>query len=108
MILSALLPAIRALPEFPDLLKRLSAAQAEGGAALRLPRSARVPVAAAVAESLGRPALYVVARTDRAATVADELAAWAPATRVLSFGEPNSLFYEYVPWGPRTIVSRLK
>jgi transcription-repair coupling factor (superfamily II helicase) len=107
MILSGLLPAIRALPEFPDLLKRLAAAQAEGGAALRLPRSARVPVAAAVAESLGRPALYVVARTDRAATVADELAAWAPATRVLSFGEPNALFYEYVPWGPRTIVSRL-
>jgi len=108
MILSGLLAAIRALPEYPGLLEHLSGSGAgKNSLALRLPRSARVPVAAAVTHSLGRPALYVVARSDRATTVAEELVAWAPETRVLTFGEPNPLFYEYVPWGPRTIVSRL-
>src|SRR5690349_16713895 len=108
MILNGLLESVRALPEYPGLLEHLSGA-AKGGhsVALRLPRAARVPVAAAVTQSLGRVALYVVARPDRAATVAEELAAWAPEARVLSFGEPNPLFYEYAPWGPRTIASRL-
>jgi transcription-repair coupling factor (superfamily II helicase) len=107
MILGGLLSAIRALPEFPGLLEYLSGTSQRQSTALRLQRSARVPVAAAVAQSLGRPALYVVARTDRATTVADELAAWAPDARVLTFGEPNPLFYEFSPWGPRTIISRL-
>ena len=108
MIIHGLLSAVRALPEYPALLSRLSdLADGQRGAALRLQRSARVPVAAAVTQSLGRPALYVVARTDRATTVAEELAAWTPEARVLTFSEPNPLFYEYSPWGPRTIVNRL-
>jgi transcription-repair coupling factor (superfamily II helicase) len=49
----------------------------------------------------------IAARTERAATVAEELSAWAPQARVLSFNEPNPLFYEYSAWGPRTIQSRL-
>src|SRR5215831_16607915 len=106
MILSGLLAAIESLPEFDSVLGGLAGA-APFGAALRLPRAARVPVAAALAERLGRPLLYVVARTDRASTVADELAAWAPDVRVLTFNEPNALFYEFAPWGPRTIVGRL-
>ena len=90
MIVSGLLAAVRALPEYPTLLGRLSdPTEGQASAALRLQRSARVPVAAAVAQSLGRPALYVVARTDRAGTVAEELAAWAPDARVLTFSEPN-------------------
>ncbi len=108
MMLSGLLASIRALPEYPNVLEHLSGAAAgPSSLALRLQRSARVPVAAALAHSLSQPVLYVVARTDRAATVAEELAAWAPDIRVLSFSEPNALFYEYAPWGPRTIVSRL-
>jgi transcription-repair coupling factor (superfamily II helicase) len=108
MILNGLLEAVRALPEYPGLLEHLSAgANRPRIVALRLPRAARAPVAAAVTQSLGRVALYVVARADRAAVVAEELAAWAPDARVLSFGEPNPLFYEYAAWGPRTIVSRL-
>src|SRR5437588_13115155 len=101
MILSGLLRAMQALPDYPSVVEHLSgAADGQSSIALRLPRAARVPVAAAAIHSLGRPALYVVARTDRATTVADELAAWVPEARVLTFGEPNPLFYEYSPWGP--------
>jgi transcription-repair coupling factor (superfamily II helicase) len=108
MILSGLLSGLQALPEYPRLLEHLSgAAPAPGSPALRLPRAARVAAAAAVAQSLGQPVLYLVARTDRAATVAEELSAWAPEARVLAFSEPNALFYEYAPWGPRTVVNRL-
>jgi transcription-repair coupling factor (superfamily II helicase) len=107
MILSGLLAAIRALPEYPSLLEHLSGNAGRHSVALRLQRSARVPLAAAAAQSLGRQTLYVVARSDRATTVAEELAAWVSEARVLTFGEPNPLFYEYAPWGPRTITSRL-
>jgi transcription-repair coupling factor (superfamily II helicase) len=108
MNLSGLLPALQTVPEYQRALGFLvSPGRAPGGLALRLQRSARVPVAAALAHSWQRPVLYVVARTDRAAVVAEELAAWAPGTRLLTFSEPNPLFYEYAAWGPRTTVSRL-
>src|SRR2546428_8456296 len=108
MNLSGLLSTLQTLPEYQRALDLLaSPGRAPGGLALRLQRSARVPVAAALAHSWRRPVLYVVARTDRAAVVAEELAAWTPGTHLLTFSEPNPLFYEYAAWGPRTTVNRL-
>src|ERR1700704_5122662 len=60
MILSGLLSAIRALPEYPGLLEHLSGSGAgQNSAALRLQRSARVPVGPAPAPDLP-PAIVVV------------------------------------------------
>jgi transcription-repair coupling factor (superfamily II helicase) len=40
-------------------------------------------------------------------TLAEEIPTWAPDLQPLLFREPNPLFYEKSPWGPRTIRSRL-
>jgi transcription-repair coupling factor (superfamily II helicase) len=108
MNLAGLLDGLRAQTDYHDALAALApTAAAARGFALRLQRSARIPAAAALSADFGQPALIVAARTDRAATVAEELGAWLPGARVLTFSEPNPLFYEYSPWGPRTIYSRL-
>jgi transcription-repair coupling factor (superfamily II helicase) len=108
MNLSGLLPAIRRLEAYQAALGALRQTDRAGQSlALRLQRSARAPVAAALAGDLGGPCLLIAARADRAAALAEELGAWAPGWRVLSFLEPNPLFYEYSPWGPRTVYGRL-
>ncbi len=107
MNLDGLLPTLRGLPEYQAALDNLRAATpGTPGFALHLMRSARIPVAAAFSQE-GPVTLVIAARADRAATVAEELSAWAPNARVLSFLEPNPLFYEYGTWGPRTIQTRL-
>ncbi|MCC7359339.1 MAG: transcription-repair coupling factor [Anaerolineales bacterium] len=108
MNLAGLLEPVGRLPEYQAALAALRrAAPSAPGFALRLPRAARTPVAAALSHDQPGPTLIIAARTDRAATVAEELAAWAPGARVLTFNEPNPLFYEYGAWGPRTIYARL-
>ena len=107
MNLTGLLAAVRAVPEYQSVRDALAQPHAPGNLALQLQRSARIPVGAALAHDLDRPTLYIAGRIDRAATVLEELAAWAPAARILLFPEPNPLFYEYAAWGPRTIYNRL-
>jgi transcription-repair coupling factor (superfamily II helicase) len=108
MNLSGLLAGLRAQPEYQAALAALvRPPQGTGGFALRLQRSARIPVAAALSADYGQPALVIAARADRAAAVAEELTAWLPAARILTFNEPNPLFYEYSAWGPRTVNARL-
>ncbi len=108
MNLSGLLTAIRQAPAFEAALNAVNNPAPDGaGLALRLPRAARVPVAAAIAQAKGGFTLLIAARADRAATVVDEVGGWAPDLRALTFAEPNPLFYEYSAWGPRTIQARL-
>ncbi len=105
MDLSALLETLRALPEVGALVE----AVIEGNAApsaLRVPRSARPALAATLAHSLGRPVVYLVTRTDRELVVQEELSAWSRSLPLLPFPEPNPLFYDCSPWGPRTIRQR--
>ena len=105
MDLSALLDTLRALPEITPLVEAVM----EGAAtsqALRVPRSARPALAAAFAHGLGQPLLYLVTRTDRELVVQEELAAWSQPLPVLTFPEPNPLFYDCSPWGRRTIRQR--
>jgi len=73
-----------------------------------LPRAARHPILAALATDLPGPHLFLVARQDRALTAAEEIKAWAPHLQVEVFPEPNPLFYEPLPWGPRTLRSRIR
>jgi transcription-repair coupling factor (superfamily II helicase) len=106
MNLSALLAAFRALPEYPDLLQRAG----RDSLALGLPRAARLPLVAALATDLNRPALLITARSDRALLFNEELPAWLPPhpqTPIHFFPEPNPLPYEHAPWGPRTIQQRI-
>ncbi len=106
MNLSALLPLLRALPEYDDLRGRAG----RESVALGLPRAARLPFVAALAADLNRPALLVAARSDRALIFNEELPAWTlphPHTPIHFFPEPNPLPYEYAPWGPRTVRQRI-
>jgi transcription-repair coupling factor (superfamily II helicase) len=78
--------------------------------ALNLPRAARAPVIAALADEqahAGAPLLVVAARVDRALTLVEEAGVWTPAARLLHFAEPTPLFYEHQPWDPRVIRARL-
>ncbi|MBI5830319.1 MAG: DEAD/DEAH box helicase, partial [Chloroflexi bacterium] len=128
MNLSALLPALRTLPEYPGLLEHIG----RNPVALGLPRAARLPLVAALAADLQRPALLIAARSDRALLFNEELPAWLPSTQhshsaslrglssalgtqhstlagtIHHFPEPNPLPYEHAPWGPRTIRQRIE
>ncbi len=125
MNLSALLPALRTLPEYPGLLEHIG----RSPVALGLPRAARLAVVAALAAELQRPALLIAARSDRALLFNEELPAWLPSNQqshsaslrglssaisdqpsafnIHHFPEPNPLPYEHAPWGPRTIRQRI-
>lgn len=74
---------------------------------LALRRAARLPVLATLYSELQRPILLVTDRTDRALTLADELALLAPAALRLFFPEPTALFYENASWGENTRRDRL-
>jgi transcription-repair coupling factor (superfamily II helicase) len=39
-------------------------------------------------------------------TLAEEIPSWNPDLRLLTFPEPNPIFYEHTPWWPRTIQQR--
>jgi transcription-repair coupling factor (superfamily II helicase) len=112
MKLAALLSALRALPDYQALLRAL-AQRPRPSLALNLPRAARVPVTAALANdwtlegAIAAPLLVVTARAEHAATLVEELAAWTTQQVVLPFNEPNPLFYELSAWGPRTIRGRI-
>ncbi len=105
MNLSGLLSAIRAMPEYQAALNALTDERQRFG--LSVPRSARIPVMAALAEDAQRTVLILAARSDRALALAEEIGLWTLTSRIVRFDEPNPLFYEYDAWGPRTIRGRI-
>ncbi|GAB4455786.1 MAG: transcription-repair coupling factor [Anaerolineales bacterium] len=100
-----ILDAIRSLPEFQQLLRRIQSGEQIPG--LGLPRSARLPVLAALHQELNRPILLVTDRADHALSLFDELGFWVGAPRY-HFAEPNPLFYEQAAWGVATRRERLQ
>ncbi len=74
---------------------------------LGLPRSARLPIVAALQADLNRPILLITDRADHALALFDELDFWVKSPRLL-FAEPNPLFYEEAAWGVSTRRSRLQ
>ena len=99
--LSSLLDLIRSLPGYQEL---------HGSATDRLSHSrnipllaaARPPLAAALATDIHAPLLLISPRADRVLTLSQELSFWAPSAEVITFPEPDPLFYEALPWGVRT------
>ncbi|TES89898.1 MAG: hypothetical protein E3J88_05135, partial [Anaerolineales bacterium] len=96
---------IQSLPAFQTLLSEIS--EAKEPESLGLSRSARLPFLAALHEASRRPILLLTQKTDRALTLADELALWMPEGLRLYFPEPTSLFYENAAWGENTRRERL-
>ena len=96
MLLTDTIRQIASLDTFQDLVGGIDTYTE---APLGFSRAARLPVSAALHQSLERPILLVTDRTDRAFSLADELALWAPQSTRLIVPEPNALFYEDTPWG---------
>lgn len=101
-----MLEAIRSLKSYQRLFADLAAGVSLPGLALQ--RSARLPVLAALREDLDCPILLITDRADRALTLLDELAFWAPDAPRQLFPEPNPLFYEQAAWGTLTRRDRLQ
>jgi transcription-repair coupling factor (superfamily II helicase) len=99
---SLLLSHIQSLPAYKNLLANLVQHP------LGLPRSARLPVLAALHSDLNQPILLITDRADHAMSLLDELAFWSPKSPRYLFAEPNPLFYEQAAWGASTRRERLQ
>src|SRR6266542_2379509 len=105
-IMEILLDKIRVLLQYQQLLEQLqtNGKQLPG---LGLPRTARLPVLAALHQDLNRPILLITDRADHSLSLFDELSFWDKSLRY-HFGEPNPLFYEQAAWGVTTRRDRLQ
>ncbi|PJF45026.1 MAG: transcription-repair coupling factor [Phototrophicales bacterium] len=106
MHLHGVLKALHAQASFSSLVYRLQ--QATTSTELSVLRAARPYVIAALYEVLQKPILVVCDRTDRAHDIAEQLPVWLPDATILRFQEPNTLFYDHVPWTESVIRSRLQ
>ncbi len=107
MDLSSLVDTLRGAAAYRNLVRQLRL-HGSIGEPLRLPRSARGLLAAALVSDLRRPILLVASRPDRLLTLQEEIALWSPALHSLTYASPTPLFYETEPWGPRTIHQRIE
>ncbi len=110
--LSGLTHHLADLPAYRRFLDELRSGQPDR-APLALYGAARAFVVAGLIPALNRPALYVVARSEHARQVVDELQVWLPpdgqpgAAPLLYFADPDSLPYERVAWSRETRQARL-
>lgn len=102
MPVSILLSRIQSLPSYKNL------AGNPGEYPLGLPRSARLPVLAALHADLNLPIVLITDRADHALSLLDELRFWVPNADRYLFAEPNPLFYEQAAWGAATRHERLR
>ncbi len=99
-----ILQRIQQLPSYKQVLFDLG--EGRPIPALGLPRSARLPVMAALKSDLQGPTLLITDRADHAMALFDEAGFWLQSPRYL-FGEPNPLFYEQAAWGAATRRDRM-
>jgi len=100
-----ILDKIRSHPQYLQLLKQIQDGKEQSG--LSLPRSARLPILAALHLDLNRAILFVTDRADHALSLFDELGFWVKSPRYF-FAEPTPLFYEDAAWGISTRRERLQ
>ena len=100
-----LLTQLRDLESYQDLREQIQANKQIPG--LGVPRSARLPILAALHADFNQPILLVTDRADHALALFDELGFWVKSPRYL-FAEPNPLFYEEAAWGVNTRRERLR
>ena len=94
------------LPAFHQLLEEIKA-----GGQLRpvaISRAARLPILAELLPQLKEPLVYILAHSDQAQVVQEELNFWSPGMRILNFAEPPALFYEKIAWGETVRWERIK
>ena len=101
-----MLDSIRNLPGYSEILKSVAPGKTIPG--LGLIRSARLPVAAALAQDLNQPVLILTDRSERAFVLGDELKFWLAEMNRMAFPAPNPLFYEQASWGNVTRRERLQ
>ncbi len=112
MNLSGLTHLLADLPAYRRFLDDVRSGQPDR-APLALYGAARAFVVADLIAALNRPALYVVARSEHARQVYDELQVWLPpagqtgALPLFLFADPDSLPYERVAWSRETRQARL-
>ena len=75
---------------------------------LGTPRSARLPILAALYADLGCPILYITSRSDTLLTILDELTFWHEELPTLAYPEPTPLFYEQAAWGKAVRRDRIQ
>ncbi|MGH2606334.1 MAG: CarD family transcriptional regulator, partial [Anaerolineales bacterium] len=106
MNLTPLRKALAALPAYKQIVGRVS--EGRDSPPLGLPRAARLPVAAALAQDHPGPLVILVSRADRWLVWIEEFTAWLPDAELRPFPEPTPLFYEPSGWGPRTLRQRVQ
>ncbi|UCF60747.1 MAG: transcription-repair coupling factor [Anaerolineaceae bacterium] len=106
MNLSPLLTYIHELAEYKRLCQLLNEDESIPHQ-VRIPRSVRPPLAVALARDLQRPVVLIVPRADRMIALTEEIPAWDPDLTLLTFPDPNPLFYERGAWSHRTIRRRV-
>ena len=98
--------ALQGLPQYTALLDHLKEGITTPG--VGLPRAARLPLLAALHDSMENPILLITDRADHALSLYDELGFWAGTAPRFHFAEPNPLFYEQAAWGKATRRERLQ
>ncbi len=94
------------LPAFHQLLEEINA---EGQLRpVAISRAARLPMLAEMLPQLKGPLVYILAHSDQAQVVQEELNFWSPGMRILNFAEPPALFYEKIAWGETVRWERIK
>ncbi|MCO5190449.1 MAG: transcription-repair coupling factor [Anaerolineae bacterium] len=113
MNVSGLLALFDHIPTWPSVVERGESADVDP-TALHLPRSARAPVLARLAQERRGPLLFVTGRVDAVPIWLQTLEAWLPAdVPLLRFPEPTPLPYDRGPWsdgsrnGRVTVLTRL-
>ncbi len=101
-----MIPAIQILPEYKQLVEMLVNNQMVPS--LGLHRATRLPVIAALGQSLNWPMVFVVERMDQAINLADELSFWSKESQAQLFPEPTPMFYEKAGWGSLARRDRLQ
>ncbi len=104
MLLSSLINPIA--DSIKDLLDSVKSGTKVSPLGLR--RASRLPLLAALEQSLNRPIFLLTDRMDHALTLLDELSLWLPDNPRLLFPEPNPLFYENATWSDSTRRDRLQ
>ena len=97
---------IQDLDSFKNLISDLHTDQYQSG--LGIPRSARLPITAAVQQTLNWPIVYVIERMDQAISLSDELGFWVKSDLIQIFPEPTPMFYEKAAWGSLARKDRIQ
>lgn len=110
MQLHGLVPLVRDLRGYSELLERLKPHPSKGNTlvAVSVLEAARPFLLAALRSDLGRPMLIVTSRRDGARHIYEQLKTWSPSPDgLLFFPEPDVLSYERVPWDRGIAQDRL-